>query len=87
MNLNDLQNTPVWDWPETARETILRTLVNLTAPLDDDAVRHWLLNAKIGVLNVAGPRESSSPGIAGRAQAALERLLRDETGEPTDIVN
>jgi hypothetical protein len=62
-------------------------LVDLTAPLDDDAVRHWLLNAKIGVLNVAGPRESSSPGIAGRAQAALERLLRDETGEPTDIVS
>ncbi len=35
MNLNDLQNTPVWDWPETARDTILRSLVNRSAPLDD----------------------------------------------------
>lgn len=62
-------------------------LVDLTAPLDSDAVRRWLLGAKIGVLNVAGPRESSSPGIAGRAQAALETLLRDEQGDRGGVVS
>jgi len=35
MNLNDLQNTPVWDWPESARETILRALKNRAGPLEE----------------------------------------------------
>jgi len=35
MNLADLQNTPAWDWPETARQTILKSLTNRSAPLDE----------------------------------------------------
>ena len=38
-------------------------LVDLAADADVEAVRRWLANKGIGVLNVAGPRESSAPGI------------------------
>lgn len=35
----------------------------------------WILENRIFVLNVAGPRESLCPGIHGRARAFLETLL------------
>lgn len=38
-------------------------LVDLAADADVGAVRRWLVKKGIGVLNVAGPRESSAPGI------------------------
>jgi len=44
-------------------------------PDDDSAIsqiRAWLAEHHVNVLNVAGPRESQSPGI----QAETERLLR-----------
>jgi hypothetical protein len=40
-------------------------------------VRRWLHGHSIRVLNVAGPRESSSPGIADEATRFLCRLLAD----------
>ena len=40
------------------------------------AVAVWLRGRNIHVLNVAGPRESSTPGISGRAFALMVRLLR-----------
>jgi Circularly permutated YpsA SLOG family len=46
-----------------------------TEPDPADAAR-WLREAGIGVLNVAGPRESQRPGIGEEARAFLERLLR-----------
>ncbi|MFM7072405.1 MAG: putative molybdenum carrier protein [Planctomycetota bacterium] len=52
-------------------------LIDLARPIDWNASRRWLLAAQVGVLNVAGPRESSCPGIADRAQAVLARLLCD----------
>ena len=37
--------------------------------------RAWLAELAPGVLNVAGPRESSAPGIHGQAADYLKRLL------------
>lgn len=51
----------------------------LVVDLDDDpdpqAVRDWLQQASIRILNVAGPRESKYPGIHDRAVEFLHRLL------------
>ena len=44
-------------------------------PSPDEAWR-WIERGGIGVLNVAGPRESQRPGIEREAQAFLERLFR-----------
>tara|TARA_R110002110_G_scaffold114322_5_gene283605 strand:+ start:7085 stop:7558 length:474 start_codon:yes stop_codon:yes gene_type:complete len=38
-------------------------------------IRDWLDRAGIRVLNVAGPRESSCPGIAARAEAVVGAVL------------
>ena len=40
-----------------------------------EAVMRWIRRHRIQVLNVAGPRESSSPGVYDRARAFLVRLL------------
>ena len=42
---------------------------------DADAFRGWLAVHKIRTLNVAGPRESESPGIHGAASAYLRAVL------------
>lgn len=41
-------------------------------------VREWLLDEQVRVLNVAGPRESTAPGIAAEAAAFLRAVLNDE---------
>lgn len=49
---------------------------------DSDAVEriaHWLDRIRPGVLNIAGPRESSSPGIRDSAAALLMRLFRSDS--------
>jgi hypothetical protein len=51
-----------------------RHVVDLEAP-DLDAARLWIAVNAIKVLNVAGPRESDSPGIHGQAAAFLRELL------------
>ena len=38
----------------------------------------WIADNNIGVMNVAGPRESSSPGIAKKVEAFLVKALRAE---------
>jgi hypothetical protein len=56
-------------------------LVDLASPDLDHlvaAVREWLLHQSARVLNVAGPRESSAPGIAAEAAAFLRSVLEDE---------
>jgi Circularly permutated YpsA SLOG family len=42
---------------------------------DPDAVARFVEDEAIGVLNVAGPRESQSPGIGQEARAFLERAF------------
>lgn len=50
-------------------------LVDLDRETGTEPVTEWIRRHRIRVLNVAGPRESSSPGIYGRARAFLVRLL------------
>ena len=55
-------------------------LVDLTRPDLEQAaaiVREWLLDEEVRVLNVAGPRESTAPGIAAEAAAFLRAVLAD----------
>lgn len=55
------------------REHPLR-IVDLTVDAPQAPIRDWLHAAGVRVLNIAGPRESESPGI-GRAAAAWLRML------------
>ena len=51
-------------------------LVNELRPLPAAAVRDWLDHNHIAVLNVAGPRASSAPGIFEWARDYLRDVLR-----------
>jgi hypothetical protein len=50
-------------------------VVELAKPWDVEAARRWIEDNKIVTLNVAGPRESSSPGIGEEARHYLQHLL------------
>jgi len=52
-------------------------VVDLVAEVEPDAepVRRWLTDEKVGVLNVAGPRESEQPGIHDQAAEFLRAVL------------
>jgi hypothetical protein len=50
-------------------------VVNLDQPGHIEEVRRWLQDHRVEVLNVAGPRESQSPGIAAQAKQFLSGLL------------
>lgn len=39
-------------------------------------IRTWLITRRIQILNIAGPRESSSPGVFQQAKSLLHDLLR-----------
>jgi hypothetical protein len=52
-------------------------LVDLEAEPDAAQARDWLRDHKIRVLNVAGPRESSAPGIARQAERFLTQVLAE----------
>lgn len=47
-------------------------------------VVHWLREHGVGVLNVAGPRESESPGIQQATKTFLEALLVHIRPDPPD---
>ena len=49
--------------------------VDMTTPIELSEVHQWMRSAKIEVLNVAGPRESQSPGIGQLAREYLLELL------------
>jgi len=50
-------------------------VVDLDARPDVKSVRDWLAGHDVGVLNVAGPRESQRPGIGDEARAFLRAVL------------
>jgi hypothetical protein len=50
-------------------------VADLTRHPDAGAVRAWTRAESIGVLNVAGPRESEAPGIYAEALAFLRQVL------------
>lgn len=41
-----------------------------------DIIRHWLVEHQIATLNIAGPRESSAPGIAAEVRSFLIHVLK-----------
>ena len=49
-------------------------LVDLAVEFDARRVRAWIRRHQIQVLNVAGPRESSAPGIARETERVLAAL-------------
>jgi hypothetical protein len=50
-------------------------VVDLNETVRADVLRKWVEHHRIGVLNVAGPRESSRPGIYVEAHDMLRRWL------------
>jgi hypothetical protein len=50
-------------------------VLDLTLPLAPAAVADWMRGHSIQVLNVAGPRESESPGIYEAARKAIGEIL------------
>jgi hypothetical protein len=50
-------------------------VVDFDAALDAAEIRRWLKEQLVETLNVAGPRESQSPGIAAQAREFIIRLL------------
>lgn len=50
-------------------------VVDLDQPLDMDPVRRWLVSHQVQVLNLAGPRESQSPGIGALAAGFVRELF------------
>lgn len=50
-------------------------VVDLDDPPSPGSVVAWFRTNGVGVLNVAGPRESTRPGISGRAAAYLDEVL------------
>lgn len=51
-------------------------LVDLRAAPDPAAIGDWIDTHHIRVLNIAGPREGTCPGIYDQAKTLLEALLR-----------
>jgi hypothetical protein len=56
-------------------------VVNLAREVDAEAVWTWARQNRVLVLNVAGPRESSQPGIYAEAANFLRRLLATPSAE------
>lgn len=52
-------------------------VVNLSKVHDYSELREWAIRNEIRVLNVAGPRESSEPGITPEAEQFLTNALSD----------
>lgn len=55
----------------------LHQIVDLQGAPAPLAMREWLIDKAVVVLNIAGPRESSAPGIYAEALAYLEAVLTD----------
>jgi predicted Rossmann fold nucleotide-binding protein DprA/Smf involved in DNA uptake len=55
-------------------------VVDLNGATDTTAVRAWLTESNTETLNVAGPRESTIPGIYARARTWLRTLLQTPSG-------
>ncbi len=55
--------------------------IDLNTTPDLASARRWLSENSIEVLNVAGPRDSTAPGIADEATAFLIELLSSNRGQ------
>jgi hypothetical protein len=59
-------------------------VVDFSSPEPAEAVAEWILNKRIGILNVAGPRESQNPGIFATAYAFLFQTLQGVAQEASE---
>ena len=50
-------------------------IIDLATPEATQAIRTWLIAHEVKTLNVAGPRESSQPGIRQEAESFLRSVL------------
>ncbi len=50
-----------------------------------ESVQQWIRQYRIGALNIAGPRESESPGIYRQAKCFLQLLLAENTETSTGL--
>ncbi len=50
-------------------------VVDVSQQVDLELIRQWLSQQQVRILNVAGPRESTAPGIAAETFDLLVRLL------------
>ncbi len=50
-------------------------LVDLAEEADASSVQEWCQKYRVGILNIAGPRESEAPGIYHRAFSFLKELF------------
>jgi hypothetical protein len=62
-------------------------VVDLGRSPDAEEVRAWLRGNRVGVLNVAGPRESEAPGIHDEAAALLRGVLGEADGGPAEAAD
>jgi len=51
-------------------------LINLAETLEITEFTQWVIENKIKILNIAGPRESQSPGISELSMVFLEKALK-----------
>lgn len=65
----------VWTIEEAARLERPLFVQKLGSHVDTALATDWLERVGVRVLNVAGPRESETPGIYAAARAFLERCL------------
>jgi hypothetical protein len=52
-------------------------VVNLSRPPSNQTLHNWLKKYRVEILNVAGPRESQSPGIQQQAEKFIIALLHN----------
>jgi hypothetical protein len=55
-------------------------VVDLASAADVEDVRQWALSHQIRILNAAGPRESSAPGIHAQARYFLHAQIEGPAG-------
>jgi hypothetical protein len=92
MNVRDSDGTLILTWDRPTGGTALTIhlarrhgkpclVVDLKNPADPSSLRAWLEKNGIGVLNVAGPRESKNPGISQKAVDFRNSLVPISPGD------
>jgi predicted Rossmann-fold nucleotide-binding protein len=88
-NIEDSDATLVLAWGSPLGGTLLTLklagkhrkpllLIDLARGGDASSVREWIHNRAVRVLNVAGPRESETPGIHERALTFLREVFKEK---------
>jgi predicted Rossmann-fold nucleotide-binding protein len=72
----ELQGGTLLTWRHCQRLQRPVLIVRLHRPGPDERVREWLVNNRVEMLNVAGPRASKQPKVYEAARTYLIRILR-----------